>query len=257
MSDKDDPEKSAHDFEDANFETKGDSAHGSNGFAQFMIDDPEQFATNLARVVEQAGKVAAAYLRPRENGQTNHTVDYMNQMFRTFGEVTQYWASDPQRAIEAQTRLWGRCLDLWGASSKKMLGEDQDEIVYPKSDDIRFNDPEWQTNPFFSFVKQLYLIASEWANEMVMEADSLDEHTRLKALFYVNQIMNALSPSNYVMTNPTLLRETLTNNGENLIRGMQMLAEDIQAGGGNLLIRQTDISAFGVGENIAITPARS
>ena len=241
--------------------TAGSSSSSSGGagprhFADFMIHDPEKFAANIAKVVEQAGKVASAYLRPREHGMDAHTVDYVNQMVRTFGEVTHYWSSDPARAMEAQTRLWGRCLELWGTSSRKMLGEDVEDVAFASEDDLRFNDPEWQSNPFFSFVRQLYLIASQWANEMVSEAETVDDHTRLKALFYVNQIFHALSPSNYVMTNPELLRETLENDGENLIRGMQMLAEDIQAGGGNLLIRQTDISVFGLGENIAITPGK-
>ncbi len=237
----------------------GDASSGTpgiDGIAQFMIHDPERFARNLAQVVEQAGKVAAAYLRPRENGMGEHSLDYVNQMVRTFGEVGQYWTSDPQRALDAQTRLWGRCLDLWGASSRRMLGEDQDEIAQPNDGDLRFDDPEWTSNPFFSFVKQLYLIASQWANEMVVEADALDEHTRHKALFYVNQIFNALSPSNYVMTNPALLRETLENDGENLIRGMEMLAEDILAGGGKLRIRQTDTAFFTLGENLAVTAGK-
>nr|WP_319484843.1 class I poly(R)-hydroxyalkanoic acid synthase [uncultured Cohaesibacter sp.] len=249
-----DKDQMGRDPEDQPEGSSAGSAGFEQGFTQFMIQDPEKFATNIAHIFEEAGKVASAYLRPRESGVNRHTVDYVNQMVRTFGEVTQHWTSDPQRTLEAQTRLWGRCLDLWGASSRRMMGEQVDDIASPATGDLRFDDPDWQTNPFFSFLRQLYLIASQWASEMVVEADSVDEHTRHKALFYVNQIFNALSPSNYVLTNPTLLRETLENNGENLIRGMQMLAEDIQAGGGNLLIRQTDASVFRLGDNIAVTP---
>ena len=70
------------------------------------------------------------------------------------------------------------------------------------------------------------------------EADNLDPHTRQKAEFYTRQIANAISPSNFVLTNPELLRETFSSNAENLVRGMHMLAEDIQAGAGELRIRQ-------------------
>src|SRR5947209_15721099 len=89
---------------------------------------------------------------------------------------------------------------------------------------------------------------------MVEDAKGLDAHTRQKAEFYVRQIVNAVSPSNFVLTNPELLRETLSSNAENLVRGMHMLAEDIEAGGGDLKIRQSDSSMFAVGRNLAITP---
>ena len=80
--------------------------------------------------------------------------------------------------------------------------------------------------------------------------------TRQKAEFYLRQIVNAVAPSNFVLTNPELLRDTLASKGENLARGMGMLAEDIQAGGGELRIRQTDTSHFEVGRNLAATPGK-
>ena len=72
----------------------------------------------------------------------------------------------------------------------------------------------------------------------------------------MRQIANAISPSNFVLTNPELLRETLSSNAENLVRGMHMLAEDIEAGGGHLKIRQSDSSMFEVGRNLAVTPGK-
>ncbi|MGE0844817.1 MAG: PHA/PHB synthase family protein, partial [Flavobacteriaceae bacterium] len=97
---------------------------------------------------------------------------------------------------------------------------------------------------------------SNWAEKAVDTTEGLDEHTRHKAHFYLRQIINALSPSNFVMTNPALLRETLEANGENLVRGMQLLAEDIELGKGELKIRQSDPSKFRIGENIAMTPGK-
>ena len=91
---------------------------------------------------------------------------------------------------------------------------------------------------------------------MVNDAAGLDPHTKQKAGFYVRQIANALSPSNFVLTNPELLRETLLSNADNLVRGMRMLAEDIEAGGGDLRIRQSDASMFAVGRNLATTPGK-
>nr|WP_319531453.1 class I poly(R)-hydroxyalkanoic acid synthase [uncultured Cohaesibacter sp.] len=221
-----------------------------------MIHDPEKFAVNFARIVEEAGKAASAYLKPRENGKDDATVETVNHMVRTFGKVGQYWTSDPQRAMEAQTKLWGRYMDLWGQSVRKMMGAEEEDVAPAPAHDKRFADPEWENNQFFDFIKQLYIITSDWAQDMVDGAVDLDDHTRRKAQFYLEQIISALSPSNYVLTNPELLRETMQSDGENLIKGLKMLAEDIEAGGGDLIIRQSDNSGFKLGSNVAVTPGK-
>ncbi len=125
-------------------------------------------------------------------------------------------------------------------------------MIAPDPKDKRFADPEWSSNQFFDFVKQAYLLSTNWAEHLVDGAKDLDPHTRQKAEFYIKQVANALSPSNFVLTNPELLRETLVSNAENLARGMHMLAEDIEAGGGDLKIRQSDAAKFEVGRNLAI-----
>src|SRR5690606_16629513 len=104
--------------------------------------------------------------------------------------------------------------------------------------------------------KQSYLVTADWAKRMVRDAEGIDEHTRRKADFYVRQIAGAVSPSNFVLTNPQLIRETFTSNADNLVRGARMLAEDIRAGGGSLKIRQSDPTKFEVGRNLATTPGK-
>jgi polyhydroxyalkanoate synthase len=219
--------------------------------------DVEAFARNLARLVEAGGKALAAYLRPREEGKIPPgPSDEMTDIVRTFGEVAEYWLSDPTRAVELQTRLGKAYLDLWGAAAKRLAGEDSAPVVQPQPGDRRFTHPEWSSNQFFDFVKQAYLLSANWAERLVADAKELDPHTRQKAEFYVKQVANALSPSNFVLTNPELLHETLATNAENLARGMQMLAEDIEAGGGELKIRQSDPETFEVGRNLATTPGK-
>src|SRR3981081_4103335 len=117
-----------------------------------------------------------------------------------------------------------------------MAGETPVPVAQPSPKDKRFADPEWSSNQFFDFLKQAYLLTVQWANRLVRDAEALDPHTRQKADFYVRQIANAIAPSNFVLTNPELLRETLTSKAENLVRGMHMLAEDIEAGHGELPI---------------------
>ncbi|MBB4302400.1 polyhydroxyalkanoate synthase [Rhodobium orientis] len=223
----------------------------------YLVKDPEVFAQNLARVIEEAGKAMAAYSEPREKGEIQSDLaDTIAEIIKTLSRVGEYWLSDPQRTFEAQMRLWSGFMELWGASMRRMLGETSSPTIEPDPRDKRFQDPEWQKNQFFDFLKQAYLITSQWAETMVADAADLDEHTRHKADFYVKQIANALSPTNFILTNPELLRETLDSNGENLVRGMHMLAEDIKAGGGDLRLRQSDPTKFKVGENLATTPGK-
>jgi polyhydroxyalkanoate synthase len=218
--------------------------------------DLERFSQNVARLIEEGGRALAAYLKPREEGQVRGEAQEMAAVVKTLGQVMEYWFGEPQRALELQARLGTSYLDLWAAAVRRMAGERTEPVVKPDPKDTRFADPEWSSNQFFDFVKQAYLLTANWADRLVRDARGLDPHTRQKAEFYVRQIANAISPSNFVLTNPELIRETFASNAENLVRGMQMLAEDIGAGHGHLKIRQSDSSMFEVGRNLAITPGK-
>ena len=220
--------------------------------------DVEEFSRNLARLVEESGRALAAYLKPREEGRKNNDLaaSELTEIVKTLGQVAEYWLADPQRVVELQARLGKTYLDLWASAAKRLAGEEAAPAAVPAANDKRFVDPEWTSNQFFDFLKQAYLLSARWANVLVSDAADLDPHVKQKAEFYVRQIVNALSPSNFVLTNPELLRETLTTNADNLVRGMRMLAEDIEAGGGDLKIRQSDSSMFEVGRNLAVTPGK-
>jgi polyhydroxyalkanoate synthase subunit PhaC len=216
--------------------------------------DVEVFSRNLARIIEQGGRALAAYLKPREEGRDDSQLaEEVAEVVKTLSHVAEYWLADPQRTLELQTRLGKAYLDLWASAVKRLTGEESAPVASPAPSDKRFADPEWSSNQFYDFLKQAYLLTSRWANQLVTEATDLDPHTKQKAEFYMRQIANALSPTNFVLTNPELMRETFTSNAENLVRGMQMLAEDLEAGGGNLRIRQSDSSMFEVGRNLATT----
>ncbi len=218
--------------------------------------DVELFSRNLARMIEHGGRALAAYLKPREQGRADEFAEDVTEVVKTLGQVAEYWLADPQRALEVQTNLGKAYLDLWAAAAKRLAGEDSSPVVRPSAGDRRFSDTEWTQNQFFDFVKQAYLVTTHWADRLVADAADLNPHTRQKAEFYVRQITNALSPTNFVLTNPELLRETLLSNADNLVRGMNMLAEDIAAGGGELKIRQSDASMFEVGRNLAVSPGK-
>src|SRR5438876_8260111 len=219
--------------------------------------DPEAFAINLARAMESSGQALAAYLKPRESGEiTDKPPSELAEVIKTFSAVAEYWLSDKDRSADLQTKIAKGYLDRGGSAMRRLAGEETMPAIAPSPRDKRFADPEWKSNQFFDFVMQLYLLTAQWAQDLVHNADGLDPHTRKKAEFYVNQITNALAPSNFVLTNPEVLRETLASSGDNLVRGMKMLAEDIEAGRGTLRIRQSDPSNLAVGVNMATTPGK-
>ncbi|EJN15067.1 poly(R)-hydroxyalkanoic acid synthase, class I [Bradyrhizobium sp. YR681] len=219
--------------------------------------DAEAFAMNVARAMESGGKALAAYLKPRESGEVqDRPPAELAEVVKTFTSVAEYWLSDQSRSSDLQTKLAKDYLDLWGSAARRMAGQDAPPAIAPSPRDKRFADPEWKSNQFFDFVMQLYLLTTKWAQELVRDADGLDAQTRRKAEFYMQQLTNALSPSNFVLTNPEVLRETVASSGENLARGLTMLAEDIAAGKGMLKIRQSNPDNLVVGVNMATTPGK-
>ena len=223
----------------------------------YVIKDPEAFAQNLARMIEQAGHAAAAWSRPREKGEiAGNPAEGFAEITKTLGKVSEYWLSDPERALHAQTELFSRYMALWNSSIRRMSGEPAPDIAKPEPGDKRFAAAEWEDNQFFNFLKQAYLLTSGWVENLVERTEGLDEHTKHKAVFYTQQLINSLSPTNFPATNPEVLRDTFESDGENLVRGMKMLAEDIARGKGDLKLRQSDASAFVFGRDVAASPGK-
>jgi polyhydroxyalkanoate synthase subunit PhaC len=225
--------------------------------APLPTPDVEALAHNIAQAIELGGKALAAYLAPRQSGEIKTTIaEDIGEMVRSIGRVAEYYMAEPQRAFAAQTALTTRFVDLWATTLQRLQGETAEPIAPPESSDKRFADAAWRDNPYFDFIKQAYVLTTRWADDLVKHADELEPHDRDKAQFYLRQVTAALSPSNFVVTNPELMRTTLAESGENLVRGLKMLAEDIQAGHGTLRIRQSDTRAFKLGVNLAATPGK-
>jgi polyhydroxyalkanoate synthase len=206
--------------------------------------------------MEQLGKAMAAMVKPVEEGKSKAGfADDVADAIKTFGHVAEWWLADPSRAIEAQTSLSTEFLGLWSNTLRRFSGDEKEPYLASDPRDKRFSAPDWRENPGFDFLRQAYSIANNWATAMVDGAE-VDKRTHDKAAFYVRQLAGALSPSNFLLTNPELLRTTWTADGENLARGMKMLAEDVEAGGGSLRIRQTSGDKFELGVNLATTPGK-
>jgi polyhydroxyalkanoate synthase len=223
----------------------------------YMVKDADALAANVARAIENMGKAASEWLGPRERGEINDSVvNPFGDLVKTLSKVTEYWLAEPQRTLEAQTLLFSSYMGIWMRSMSRFSGEPVEPDPIPLPKDKRFSDEDWTKNPFFAFLRQLYVVTADWAEKLVAQAEGLDEHTRHKAAFYVRQVTAAISPANFALTNPEVFRDTIATNGANLVAGMKMLAEDIAAGGGDLRLRQTDASKFAIGRNMALTPGK-
>ncbi|WP_337269735.1 PHA/PHB synthase family protein [Oryzifoliimicrobium ureilyticus] len=225
-------------------------------FDPYLVKDPEAMALNIARALENLGAAASAWLEPRQDPKRPPAgLGPAADMIRTMSSIASYWTSEPQRSLEAQTRLLGGVLDIWMRSWRLLSGEPMD--TQPLDRGLgRFSDGDWHRNPFFDFLRQIYVLVSDWLQKLVADTQGLDDHARHRAEFYTRQILAAISPENFVLTNPQLFRETVATSGENLVRGMQMLREDILAGGGDLKIRHTDMNRFVLGKDLAVTPGK-
>jgi polyhydroxyalkanoate synthase subunit PhaC len=114
----------------------------------------------------------------------------------------------------------------------------------------------WTDNTLFDFIKQSYLLKARWLQNAVRDVEGIDERTARKVDFYTRRFVDAIAPSNFLMTNPEALRATFKSRGKNLHNGLKNLLDDLERGKGRLVIKMTDMEAFRIGENIAVTPGK-
>lgn len=227
-----------------------DGGHGVDP-QEVKLPDPIELSQTMTNIAEKSQKLVSDFLE-RQQFQANDThMDPLN-IGSAFIEMTARMMSDPGKLMQAQMSLWQDYLRLWQSTTSRLLGERAAPVAQPERGDRRFKDPAWQENQLFDFIKQSYLLTARWMQSTVNEVEGLDEHTAKKVDFYTRQFVDAMAPSNFVMTNPEVLRTTLETGGENLVRGLENLLDDMEQG----RISQTDASAFEVGRNLAVTPGK-
>ncbi|HEY0105270.1 MAG TPA: class I poly(R)-hydroxyalkanoic acid synthase [Rhizomicrobium sp.] len=219
----------------------------------YTIGDPGEFARNMMRVGQQSQKLLADFLR-RQAGATKEPFDPLN-LAAPFLALAKAMTANPGAIVDAQVQLWRELLGLWENTARKLMGGETEPVVAPKQGDKRFKDKEWQDNQIFDFIKQSYLLTANWMQDTVSKVEGIDENTRKRVAFYTRQFADAIAPTNFVLTNPEVLRATLQSNGENLVKGLDNLLADIDRGHGQLAIRQS-ADAFEIGKNIATTPGK-
>ena len=176
----------------------------------------------------------------------------------TFQDFTQKVFADPTPIIKEQLAFWTDLGLLWQRTAMRSLfNMPAEPVIAPAKQDKRFKNAPWTENWFFDHVKQNYLLLSRYLESSVREVKGVDPHTHHKAQFYTRQLINALSPTNFVLTNPAVLNTTFETRGENLLNGVRNFVEDLERGAGRRLsLKMSDLSAFQFGENIANSPGK-
>ena len=225
-----------------------------NGDPNVKLPDPATMAASMSAIAESSQKLLMDFLsRQAEQNGDKGSLDPLN-IGSAFLEMTTRMMADPGRLVEAQMNLWHDYMRLWQNTAQRMMGQDAGPVAEPAHDDRRFKDSAWEENQVFDFIKQSYLLTSRWMQRSVTDVEGLDDKTAQKVDFYTRQFVDAMAPSNFVMTNPEVLRATMESGGENLLKGLENLLEDLEEGNGQLKIKMTDSEAFELGKNIAVTP---
>ncbi|HEX3365830.1 class I poly(R)-hydroxyalkanoic acid synthase [Phenylobacterium sp.] len=215
----------------------------------------EKLSMNLARAALTAqGAIAEMALRQADRPAALSLDPF--HVAPALTEVMGRLAAQPDRMMRAQADLFARYLDLWQATAQRLGGQAPDPVAHPARGDKRFLDPEWSENPVFDVMKQSYLLTANWMNSLVAEVDDVDPMVKRRVEFFMKMLTDAFSPSNFLASNPAALREVMTTGGESLVKGMENFAADLERGGGQLSIAQTDYEMFKIGENVATAPGK-
>ena len=221
------------------------------------FEDLTETAANMTRLAETSQEIWALYLE-HQKIEDGLDPDPMS-LAPAWTNLMNSWAMKPEAMVEAATEYWAGQMAIWQSATQKMLGQDATDVARPNLPDggKRFAHPHWSENALFEYIKQSYLLTAQWAQDVVTRADEgLDIAERKKLEFATRSAIEAINPANFFATNPEVLEATLTQKGANLVRGAEMFLEDMRRGKGELLIRQTDMDAFEVGRDMAITPGK-
>jgi polyhydroxyalkanoate synthase len=230
---------------------------GEGKDAGTLAEQGKHMAHNMAEVFDISSQIWKRFLTAQiQEGGPRHP-DPLNT-WPTFAELYRTMWDNPKQVADKTIEFWAAQQQLWQNSMLKWLGakEAVQDLQLPNmmKPDKRFSHKEWSENAVFDYIKQSYLLTSGWMQDTVNSVGEMDPKERRKAAFYTRYFVEALNPANFFALNPEVLEATVNEKGENLVRGLKMMLEDLERGKGKLLIRQTDMDAFEVGRNTAVSP---
>jgi polyhydroxyalkanoate synthase len=223
------------------------------GFPHFRLPDPALVTRTMSEVAERGQRIVIDFLR--RQAESEATPDPLN-IGSAFFEMTTRLMANPARLMQARLGFWQDYLTLCQNIARRIMGTVPTPVIAEDPRDRRFKDDAWRENEVFDFIKQSYLLSARFFQTMVGGVEGLQPKTAQKVDFYTRQFVDAMSPSNFLLTNPEVLRRTAETGGENLLKGLSHLLADFERGKGRLRIRMSDDSKFRVGENIAVTPGK-
>jgi len=216
--------------------------------------EPAAVADSFAQIAHTSSKLVADFMR-RQAAQGWMPADNLG-LTQAFTDLATKWWSDPGKAAELHVKMWHDYTMLWQNTFAHVWGAPPPPMIEPAKADKRFKHEDWQTNFLYGFIKQSYLIAAKHIHGAVASVEGLDPKTAQKVDFYTRQYIDALAPTNFLLTNPEAMRETVASGGKNLVKGLNNLLGDLERGNGELRVTMTDADAFKVGENLAATPGK-
>jgi polyhydroxyalkanoate synthase len=221
--------------------------------AGFKMPDPSVLGRSMADIAERSQRLVGEWLKRQAHEE--HAADPLN-IGHAFMEMTAKLMANPAKLMQAQLGFWQDYVTLWQNTTRRIMGIETEPVIDPKATDRRFKDDAWKENEVFDFIKQSYLLSARFVQDVVTQVDGLDDKTAQKVDFYSRQFIDAMSPSNFLLTNPEVLRKTAETGGENLLKGLNNLLGDLERGKGQLRIKMTDTDAFNVGGNIGVSPGK-
>ena len=219
------------------------------------LPDPQEVAKTYAEVARRASHLISDHVHRQLKKGVSTPADELG-IAQAFMDMMAKLLANPYKLAQSQMNLVWDYFSLWQHSMMRVAGLSASPIASPEKSDKRFKDEEWEEHFLFDFIKQSYLIAARHIHDTVSGVDGLDEQSQKKVNFYTRQYIDALSPSNFAMTNPEVFRETVKSHGQNLLKGLNNLLRDVEDGGGNLRVKMTDTTAFELGKNVATTPGK-
>ena len=218
--------------------------------------DPVELARTYADIAQRSSNLISEFLKRHATRGAPSIGDELG-IAKAFYQMVGKLAAEPTKFAEMQFKLWQDYISLWRQSTLRFLGNTGKPVIEPAKGDRRFRHDDWQQNFLYDYIKQSYLIAAKHLHQTVGSVQGLDERTASKVDFYTRQYIDALSPSNFLLTNPEALRETVKSGGQNLVKGLNNLLEDLERGNGRgLRVTMSDPNAFRVGGNLAVTPGK-
>jgi polyhydroxyalkanoate synthase len=221
-----------------------------------MVPNATKLAKNLYHIAFQCQQLVQEYLKHQSRPDANFFIPDPVIVSKAFQDMFQKLLANPNQLMQAQLSFWQEYGKLVQHGYQRMLGQKTEPYIKPAPGDKRFRDKDWAENFIYDFIKQSYLLAARSIHQAARQVDGLDEKTAEKIDFYTHQFVDAISPTNFILTNPRVLKTTLETGGENLVKGLSNMLEDMERGKGKLVVKMTDLDNFKLGENIAVTPGK-